>query len=207
MWNTIITTLFLTVLALKATAQDKTLSLIDAELSAQAQKVEANMKEALDEKAQLEQSQNQIAQRIQEIETARANAISALEVPVTTELLEQVLLKEQNLGACKIKKGKNPNEYYINKNNIHISFYFAGENSGKRPVARYYLENNVKHIELKQEAFMLENSSSTTPFSATLRFEVESQKVKHAVFTGERIYDGVMGFGSSLKVTILTCVL
>lgn len=199
--------LIVSVFASNLLAQDTTLQDLNRNLDQKKSEIEDSLRPMMDEKTQIEDQQKLLEKRLAEIDTEKAKALGKIEQLLPPEQLRNLMLKNQTWGSCKIKNIANSSEFIIEQGQKKIRFLIAPTEAGKSPVARLLGDSNHQFIEIVQNDYIPENPVSPTGFKVVLRFEAGTEKVVHAVFTGERLDDGLFGWTSSRQPTILSCIL
>lgn len=174
------------------------------------QKHEANLNKKAantDERRVLEARLKEIDQENTTIARSAEQALQAIQIQVTSALLEKVMLQADQFGSCKVRKGAEADEYIIERKGETIRFQFAVDSLKRKPVARQIKQRELHLTEIEQPSYSPRNHEAEGEMNGKLRFEPETFKVIHAVFRGERINDKAMGWGSSYDVHNLSCVL
>jgi len=170
------------------------------------------------QKAALDVKQREI------LESADKN-LAAVQEEFTPVMMYNMMTLPNNYSPCTIvpqlkQHPEDRQEYFItgndqNGNKMTLRFFFNEKRTLLAPTMKPYLMNDGSHLtEINQPNFDPTNESKKGYMYAVIRYIPKAQtadgkvnKIVHAVFGGERIFDGFMGIGSSNTPDSLACMI
>lgn len=176
------------------------------------QETQENLNRLNEEKKYLIDKLVDLNKQYDEIEKTQTKATEM--TPVSIDMPEITdFLKRKKMGRCKFSVGEYKNEYIIQKDKVKIRFAFLSADSILNPkISLVRGDRGQELLQIEQPGYDPDAINLKGEIHAIIRFTLNQRngkpdRIVHAVFMGQRIYDKWFGQSSSYALTNITCVL